>query len=48
MPFNIEIYGDNAGAPDLTNQLATYTATIDGFETGEFFANYRRNYEIYF
>ena len=43
MDFNIEIYGDDAGAPDLNNLLDSYTANLDGFETGEIFAG---TYEI--
>ncbi|MCD4789090.1 MAG: hypothetical protein K8R37_03740, partial [Bacteroidales bacterium] len=38
MPFEISFYGDNAGAPDLTNLLATYSPTLTAAPTGEMFA----------
>ena len=36
--FAINFYGDNAGAPDLTNLLDSYTLSLAGFDTGELFA----------
>ncbi|OQX77406.1 MAG: hypothetical protein B6D61_07240, partial [Bacteroidetes bacterium 4484_249] len=35
MEFNIEFYGDSGGAPDLSNLLESFTANLDGFDTGE-------------
>jgi hypothetical protein len=35
--FQINFYGDNAGAPDLTNLLDSYSVTLTGFPTGEMF-----------
>ena len=38
MEFNIDFYGDDAGAPDTGDQLETFTITLDGVGTGELFA----------